>query len=107
MATETIAEISVVVFRRGKWWIAQCLQHDIGAQARSPNDAVYELQRSVVGHLIICDRHGKQPFAELPAAPQAYWKKFEGATMMITSIEAPLSVPVPVRPPRQDIRLAA
>jgi hypothetical protein len=40
--------LDAVIFKRGDWWIGQCLQHDIGAEARTPKQIVYELERAIV-----------------------------------------------------------
>lgn len=103
----SIPEISVVLIQRGKWWIAQCLQYDIGAQAHTVSDVIYELQRSLVGHIAICVHHERQPFVDLPAAPDAYWKKFQGTKIKIEFEDAPFRSPAPVRLPRPEIRIAA
>ena len=106
MTTETLAEISVIVFRRGKWWIAQCLQYDIGAQAFTAEDAIYEIQRSLVGHVLISVKHERQPFAGLGRAPQAYWNMFTTAKLKLQSTEIPMAAPG-LRSPQAEYRLAA
>lgn len=102
-----MTDIHIVLFQRDRWWIAQCLEYDIGAQAHTLNDAIYELQRSVVGHVAIAIKCGKQPFADLPAAPDFYWKKFQGTALRLESIELPFRDPVPGALPRQEYRVAA
>src|ERR1700733_3042517 len=69
--------ISVVLFQRDKWWIAQCLQYDIGAQAHSLPDVLYELERTLVGYLTVADELNIEPFVHLDPAPDFYWKKFQ------------------------------
>jgi hypothetical protein len=106
-AANSMPEISVVIFQREKWWIAQCLQYDIGAQAHTVEDVLYELSRSIMGHIAICDHHERRPFVDLPAAPAAYWRKFQGTTVRIESSDVPFRIPSPVHLPKPDIRMAA
>ena len=101
-----MTNISVVLFQRDKWWVAQCLQHDIGAQAYSIQDVMYELQRSIVGYLTVCEHLKREPFLDMPAAPDFYWKKFQGTSLTIESTDAPISAPVH-QVPRAEYRLAA
>lgn len=98
-------DINVVIFQNDKWWVAQCLQYDIGAQADSPIDVMYELERSLVGHVAICTRNHREPFADLPAAPQNYWDMWEGAKIKLQYEDAAFRAPSPsVRP--KDVRMA-
>ena len=101
-------EIHVVLLQRDKWWVAQCLQYDIGAQAHTVDDVMYELQRSIVGHMAIAQAHGRNPFVDLPAAPEMYWKKFQGTTVRLELVDGvPFRVPGSARLPRAEYRLAA
>jgi len=102
-----MSKLDVVVFQRDKWWVAQCLQHDIGAQAFSVDDVLYEFQRSVVGHLAICRQHGRQPFEGLDAAPEIYWEKFKSASTDLVTRAPAFSSPAPTLTPPQEYRLAA
>ena len=88
-------KISVVLFERDPGeWVAQCLEYDIGAQARTLPDLLYELQRSIVGHVLICREHGTTPFECLPAAPDPYWDKWEqGRHAAISPPRVPFRIP--------------
>ena len=100
--------LSVVVFKREQWWVAQCLQHDIGAQSLSNvDDVIYELQRSIVGHIAICKQHNLEPFGSLGRAPQMYWDKFEAASNRLTPMSQPFRSPIPELTPPQEYRIAA
>lgn len=76
--------IDVVLIEYDEMWAAQCLQYDIGAQAKSFKDLVYELNRSLAGHVMICEEMGVEPFSNLNPAPAKYWKMWEGATVKVT-----------------------
>ena len=103
-------DISVVVFQRDQWWVAQCLEYDIGAQAMSVTDVLYQLQRSLVGHIAISRKLEREPFESLPAAPKDYWEKWEGATITLQYDKVPLRTTTfaqSSKMPIADVRLAA
>lgn len=88
--------IQVVIFQDDKWWVAQCLQYDIGAQADNPTEVLYQLERSLVGHVAICGHVGKEPFVDLPPAPQKYWSLWDGAKVTLQYDEALFRAPQPL-----------
>jgi hypothetical protein len=101
-------ELDVVIFQRDKWWIAQGLQYDIGAQAYTVEDAMYQFERALMGHIAICAENDVEPFASLPAAPNGYWKKYSGTRLRLEPIdEASFRVPTNIAPPKREFRLAA
>ena len=69
-------QIRAVIFKEGDWWVGQCLEHDIAAQAKTPKELAYQIQRSIVGHLVVSKQEGLVPFKKLPKAPGKYWKLF-------------------------------
>ena len=71
--------ISVVVFKEGDFWVAQCLEYDIATQARSLRDLQYELQRTLIGHVVAANDANQVPFAKLAPAPQKSWDMFAAA----------------------------
>lgn len=58
------------------WWVAQVLEYDLAAQGRTIDDLVYELQRTIVAHIVCCEEEGLVPFDCLPPAPAAYHDEF-------------------------------
>lgn len=46
----------------GVWWVAQCLEYDIAAQACSVPGVLQELGRIVAAELAIAERFGVEPF---------------------------------------------
>ena len=71
-------KISVILFERDPGeWVAQCLEYDIGAQADSLPNLFYELQKSLMGHIVIACECGREPFDCLPPAPAEYWDKWQ------------------------------
>lgn len=69
-------KIRTVLFKEGEWWVAQCLDVDIAAQAKTEKDLRYELGRLLVGRMMASDKLGIEPFQGLPPAPRRYWDMF-------------------------------
>lgn len=99
-------ELAVVLYQQDRWWIAQCLQYDIGAQAFSPSDVLYELQRALIGHAVICEQEGLEPFSNLKAAPKRYWNLWEGAKIKLMFEREPFRSPSNKPLPKPTVRLA-
>ena len=74
-----VEKINVLIFREGEWWVAQCLEYDIAAQARTLNDLLYEFQRMFFGRIKMAETLGIDPFDDIPAAPAEYRKLFESS----------------------------
>ena len=72
-------KLKAVLFQEEGWWVAQCLEYDIAAQAKTQADVVYELERILVGRCLVSSDKGCPPFAGVPPAPRRYWKTFERA----------------------------
>lgn len=96
-------KISVVLFERDPGeWVAQCLEYDIGAQANSLPNLFYELQKSLVGHVVISRENGQEPFQCLPPAPSRYWSKWQQEKATVVSPPTvPFRIPGTV-PPQVD-----
>lgn len=77
-------KIRAVLFQEEGWWVAQCLEYDIAAQARTQDDLLYELERILVGRIQISAAKGRQPFENLPKAPSRYWAMYEEAEPVST-----------------------
>ena len=71
--------IRTVLFKEGDWWVAQCLDVDIAAQAKTERELRDELGRVLVGRIMAGEKLGVDPFATLPPAPRRYWEMFFSA----------------------------
>ncbi len=86
--------IDTVLFERDPGeWVAQCLQYDIGAQAGNLPDLLYELQRSIVGHIVMALENGLEPLECLSPAPDEYWGKWSKARITVQAEEIPFRTP--------------
>jgi hypothetical protein len=68
--------LRAVIFKSGNLWFGQCLEHDIAAQAKTPQELPYQLERAIVGHMVIAVDNGLAAFKNVPPAPDRYWKMF-------------------------------
>jgi hypothetical protein len=99
--------IHAVAFQHGEWWIAQCLEYDIATQARTLDDLLVEVDRILVGHLIVGKIEGREPFSNIPKAPKRFWEMYQRARTRLSPVE-PESLPFPEeRHPILELRAAA
>jgi len=100
--------ISVVVFQDGPWWVAQCLEYNIGTQAKSLPDLYYEVERTLVGRLTVAAELRVDPFESLPPAPKRYWTMFEHAKLHLSRDRLPFRMPASLasRVPVPELRIA-
>ena len=70
--------ISAVIFPEGEWWLAQCLEYDIVAQAKTLLELRHELQRVLISHIAVSEELGRKPFEGLEPAPKKFWEMSNG-----------------------------
>jgi hypothetical protein len=101
-------KISAILIDEGEWWAAQCLEYDVAAQAPSITALQYELQRVLVSHVCIAAELGREPFENLPPAPQKYWDMFTSARVRVDVDQVPFRVPAAINAPEivPQLRLA-
>jgi hypothetical protein len=98
--------ISAVIFREGDYWVAQCLEYDLATQAKSLKDLQYELQRTLIGHIVASTEADQVPFERLAPAPKRYWEMF--ATAYALEFEHhPFRIPHGQASPRAELRVSA
>ncbi len=97
--------ISVVVFKEGSALVGQCLEHDIAVQGDSLREIIAELQRTLLGHILICLEQHREPFDGLPPAPDRYRELFEKAPVsLVRRLEVPPEIHYDA--PQTDLRVA-
>lgn len=74
IASETIR---VVVFQDNGMWVAQCLEHDIGAQADSLDTLSERLEIVLKVELKESMEHHGKPFHNIAAAPDRFFRMWE------------------------------
>lgn len=85
--------ISAIVFQDGDWWCGQCLEYDIGSQARTLPDLHVELYRILNATVLAAAEEKLTPFAGLKPAPKKYWELFAQARLRIEADDPQLSLP--------------
>lgn len=86
-------ELRAVVYRRGDWWIAQCLEHDVTTAAKDLDDLHHELDRVIVGHFLIASKTGSEPFAGLSRAPERFFQMWEEARTSVEPVDVSQDLP--------------
>jgi len=72
--------IRVIVFQEGGLWVAQCLEHDIGAQAADVDTLISRLEVALKAELKESMRHGK-PLAGIDPAPERFHRMWDRCVM--------------------------
>ncbi len=71
--------IRVVLYMQGSHWIAQALEYDIAAQAKTITGTIRNLFETIADtYLFTCERNG-EPFAGIGRAPDRFHKMFDEA----------------------------
>ncbi len=69
--------LSAVIFKVNDVWHGQCVEHDIAARAKTPQDIWYELERAIVAHLKIAkDNRIPGGLRAIPPAPDFFRAMF-------------------------------
>lgn len=90
-------------------WTGRCLEYHFITQADTLNDLMFELQRTMVGHLVVSHMQGIEPFEGLSRAPEPFWEQFHRSMAVLKLREqASLSVPEMELPPHEvdEMRIA-
>jgi hypothetical protein len=98
--------LRAVMFKSGKFWVGQCLEHDIAAQASTPKELPYQLERAIVGHLVIAQDNGLVPLENVPPAPARFYKMFDEGLKIEASLEHRFTVKGLPQPEIPELRLA-
>ena len=64
--------LHILIIKQSEWWVAQCLEYDLAAQARTLKDVQYEFQRIFFGRLLVARELDIDPFEAIPSAPSYY-----------------------------------
>lgn len=108
MEQMAMSAIRAVMFKRGRFWILQCLEFDICVQAQKLQDLQYELERALIGYQAACDQEKTDAFSNLPRAPQQYWDMWNKAHVKVEfDAPDPFRLPSGAQLPKTALRLAA
>ena len=89
-------------------WSAQCLEHDIVAQANKLSELDYEFDKVLVAYAMLSAAAGEEPFADLNRAPQEFWDMYEDAVMEVhvSKHKIPRATPAQYPVPKPYFRVA-
>jgi len=85
--------IRVLLIEKESGWVAQCLECDIVAQAKTFADLQLELHRVLLSQVAISLEMGREPFAGFPRAPQRYWDLYDRTPTRITEEDDGINSP--------------
>ena len=82
-------QLTILVCPQGNNWVAQCVEYDIAAQAKTVDDVMYEFQRTLQVQLAMDLELGREPLSDVPPAPEHFRKMARAGH----KIEAQYSLP--------------
>lgn len=88
---EKVNRIRVIVFESGGYWIGQCLEHNISAQAEEISTLKRRLMAAIEHRCAESADHGGEPFGGLPPAPKMFHDMWDNGLERLEGCEAPLS----------------
>ena len=74
--------LNVLVYMQGTHYIAQCLEYDIGTQAKNLDDLVASFTRVFAAQIMSDVRNSRKPFQDVPAAPDRFRDMFKQAKQL-------------------------
>jgi hypothetical protein len=82
------SRIRAVIFRRGDYWIAKCLEYGYVLQTSSSLEAVPgELKRALTLQIQLSVELGIEPFAGFEPASRRFWEMYERASPLEEALE--------------------
>ena len=79
--------LSVLLLKDGAW-TAQCLEHDVAAQGKTIQEAIFELARTLMAEVCLCAERGDD-LDSIPPAPCLYWRLYHDNGQIVDSRPAP------------------
>jgi len=54
----------------------QCLEYDIAAQGKTPDEAKDRFEKTFLGQIALDIKENREPFTDVGRAPQKFWDMF-------------------------------
>jgi hypothetical protein len=107
-----LTKLSVLLFKEDDWWLAQCLEYDLCSQAKTPEDVLYEFERTLLAQILISIEANEEPLAGIDPAPEEYWKRFHASGVQAQIIKRlpfrlPANITLQLSEEKLEVRLAA
>ena len=96
-------QIRAIVFKEGDFYIAQCLEYDISAQAPAIEAVIDRLELTIEAEFEACEEAGKEANKCILPAPNYYHGLWEKRSLAVQRV----SVEAPERPYNLQFALAA
>ncbi len=110
-STLVVGPLSVVYVLEDGYWLAQCLEYDIVAQAKTMKDLPEAFALVFASHVSIRLAHQQDPFEGVPPAPAKYWDLHrEGMPLKGRAVRVPIATSGDMPSahiPFQDARVSA
>jgi hypothetical protein len=97
-------EVSAVAYQVGDQWVAQCLEYDIAAFAKSLTELPRAFERAMAANMCVNADLGRDALEGIPAAPSRFRELFEQADLGLTPTPHAAAKKSPVK--IRDLRLA-
>lgn len=97
--------IRAVAFEEDGWWVAQCLEYDIAAQAKTLPALVREVWRVLYAYSIIGKKEGIDVWAHKSKAPAVFWKLFNQHGKKVPFDKDPYAADNAPRPRLTEVRI--
>lgn len=85
---EGVQDLRVVVFQEHGQWIAQCIEHDIGAQGKTCRDMAEHFALALALELEESTRRFGEPFAGIDPAPAHFHRMWEQRSSTLIPIQS-------------------
>ena len=80
-------ELHVVVFQEEEYWVAQCIEYDIGAQGKTLDDMIAHFALTVDAELRESAEREIMPFSSIDPAPPYFKKMWDGRSSTLEPIQ--------------------
>ena len=93
--TSTREMIRVIIFREGDFWVAQCLEYDIGTQAKDLDELQAQFELTFRVELKESVERNGEAFKGIPPAPPHFHKMWENRAGDLKPVhERPADLPI-------------
>jgi hypothetical protein len=98
--------LRAVMFKSGDFWVGQCLEHDIAAQAKTVTDLPYQLERAIIGYVVVALDNKMEPLENVPPAPARFERMFQNGVKIEPAAAHHFTLSGVPQPEIPDMRLA-
>ena len=92
---DDVKHLNVLILQEEGWWVAQCLEYDIVAQAKTKELAQSEFLNVFCGRIEIAQELGIDPFEDVPPPPSYYRRLAFVAQQSQKEMRTPQTCPIP------------